>query len=367
MKKLIAIAMTLALTLSLLTGCGSASSGSSASGTTANSSEGSKSETGSKEINLFIWTEYMPQEVLDKFEEETGIKVNISTYSSMADMYAKVKTAPAGMYDVIDVAGFYVQKMADEDILDELDKSQLPNIKNINPDFLKLKSDPEGKYTIPYQGAGAFICVNTAKVTKEIKSYKDLFDPSLKNSIVMIKDFRAIIGMMNVMQGFAFDETDPTKLAQTKAKLLELKPNIKLLDSDSPKTAMINGETSVGLIYNGEIAIAQEENPDIKIVYPEEGQYFSFDTLAVSKASKNKEAAHKFLDFIMKPEISKLVSDNFPYINPNQEALKLMDDDFKNDPVRNIPSSVLVNSFDPNDLDAATLQIYNDIWTEFTK
>ncbi|WRS27223.1 spermidine/putrescine ABC transporter substrate-binding protein [Oscillospiraceae bacterium MB08-C2-2] len=360
MKKLTSV--LLALALLLLAGCGSATPASSAGTGTSSAASGKK-----QEINLFIWTEYMPQEVLDNFEAETGIHVNMKTFSSLADMYAMVKSAAPGTYDVIDVAGFYAKTMADEGLISKLDQAQIPNMSNLFEAYMKRTEDPGNVYTIPYQGAGTFICVNPALYSKPISSYEDLFDPALANSMVVINDFRAIIGTINLMLGFDFSETDPAKLEQTKEKLLSLKPNIKLLDSDSPKSAMLSGETSVGLIYNGEIAIAHEENPEIQIIYPAEGQYFGFDSLAITEASQNKEAAHKFLNYVLDAQTSKIISENFPYLNPNQAALELMDEEYKNNGTKNIPPEVIAKGYSPEDLDAATLDIYNDIWTEFTK
>lgn len=362
MKKSALILVSFVLLLFMMTGC--SSSAPSPSG----EFSGSPSSSGGKqEINLLIWTEYMPQEVLDGFEAETGIRVNIKTFSSIADMYAMVKSAAPGTYDVIDAAGFYVQTMRDEGLIAKLDHTLIPNLSNLFEEYANRAEDPGNEYTIPYQGAGAFICVNPALYEKEITKYEDLFDPDLENSLVLINDFRAIIGTVNLMLGFDFSETDPAKLAQTKDKLMELKPNVKLLDSDSPKSAMLSGETSVGLIYNGEIAIAHEENPDLKIIYPEEGQYFGFDSLAITEASSNKEAAHRFLNYVLDAEVSKVISQAFPYLNPNKAALQLMDDEYKNDGTKNIPPSVIAKGFSPEDLEADILQIYNDIWTEFTK
>lgn len=368
-RKVLSAFMAMTMILAAVTACSSgagtpsAGTGSTAAASTAPASTGT-GEGG--EISLFIWTEYMPQSVLDEFQNKYNIKVDITTFSSIADMYSKVKSAPAGTYDVIDSAEMYVERMGKEGLLETLDKNNLPNIKNLTQSYLKPWYDPDNTYSVPYLGGVATLCYNKSKIPNGVKSYEDLFDPSLKNSIVAIDDFRVVIGAVNKMLGFDYNETDPKKLEQTRKKLMELKPNIKLLDSDSPKTALISGEATVGLIYSAEIALAMEENPDIQIVYPSEGQYLFLDSLCVAKGSKNKALAEKFINFVMEPEISKMIAEAYPYTNPNAQAMKLMDDSYKNNPAKNVPESAVAKGLGVKDVGSA-IDIYNDIWTEFTK
>ncbi len=347
MKRILSILIVVLLSLGILTSC--------------------TGSTAKPEISIFIWTEYLPQSVLDKFEQETGVKVNMTTFSSIADMYAKVKSSPTGTYDVVDVAEMYIEKMGKEGLLEELDFKNIPNVSNISSGYLKPWYDPQNTFSVPYLGGVATICVNKAKFDKDITSYQDLFDPQLKNSLVLIDDFRVIIGAINVMLGFDYNESDPAKLEQTRAKLMELKPNVKLLDSDSPKTAMISGETAAGVIYSAEIAIAMEENPDVEIVFPKEGQYLFLDSLCVAKGTKNKEWSEKFINFILAPETSKMITEAFPYTNPNRAAMELMDEEFRSNPAKNIPNSAIEKGLGVRDLEPSVLEIYNDIWTDFTE
>lgn len=367
-RKLFAAATIVSLLASSIVGCSSGGASSTAAASTAAGKSSASAQKQSGEISLFTWTEYMPQSVLDKFQQETGIKVNLVTFSAIADMYSKVKTSPAGTYDIVNAGGFYTDRMAKEGLLEKLDKDKIPNIKNISESYMKLNGefDPDNAYTVPYQAVVATLCYNKSMYPKGVKSYEDLFNSDLKDSIVMINDPRAIIGTLNVMLGYDFNETDPAKLAKTKAKLMQLKPNIKLLDSDSPKTALINGECSVGLIYNAEIALAQEQNPDIQVVFPDKGEYFGMDSFGISKGSKNKEKAEEFLNFMLRPDVSKMISQEFPYINPNAEAIKTMDDSYKNNPAKNVPQSAIAKGLVVKEI-GKTVDTYNDMWTEFTK
>lgn len=317
------------------------------------------------ELNLFIWTEYMPQSVPDTFTEETGIKVNIQTYSSNEDMLAKVKASNEGLYDIVVPTDYMVKMMADAGLLQELDHSKLPNLANIGSDFLIQTFDPGNLYSVPYMGGVAALAVNKKTVTEEITSFRQLFDPKYASSIVALNDFRAVIGMTAKSLGYSLSTTDESELAEIAAEMEKLKANIALLDSDSPKSALLSGEASIGYIWNAEIAIAMSESEDFDVVFPEEGCYVFLDNLCVLKGAKNEENALQFLNFVMRPDISKLVSEEFPYLNPNEKAVELLPDSYKNNPASNVPPEVMAAGEYVQDI-GEKVSLYDELWTEFT-
>ncbi|MDR0812988.1 MAG: spermidine/putrescine ABC transporter substrate-binding protein [Oscillospiraceae bacterium] len=318
------------------------------------------------ELNVFVWTEYMPQSVFDAFTEETGIKVNVSTYSSNEDMLAKVKGSNEGIYDIVVPSDYMVKMMVQEGLLAEIDLSAIPNLKNIGESYLNQGFDPGNKYSVPYMGGLAGLVVSKAKAGADITSYEQIFDAKYSSSIVALDDFRAVIGMTAKSLGYSLNTTDDTELAAVEAKLAELKGNIKLLDSDSPKSAMLSGETAIGFMWNAEIAICLQESDDFYAVFPQEGCYLFLDSLAILKGAKNVDAATQFLNFILRPEISKLVSDEFPYLNPNTAAVALLPDSYKNNPASNIDPAVIANGEYVLDI-GAEVEKYDGLWTKFVK
>ena len=345
-RKLLALALSVSMVAGMLAGCGS--SGGAASG--------------GKTLNVFVWTEYVPDSVFDEFEKETGIKVNVSTYSSNEDMLAKVKSESSGTYDVVLPSDYAIEQMIAQGMLMELD--QLTNLSNIGDAYLNPSYDPGNVYSVPYQGGVAAIAVNTAKVDKEITSYDDLFDPALANSMVALDDYRAVIGMTARSMGYSMNETDPDKLAEIEAKLLTLKNNIKLYDSDSPKSALISGDCTVGYIWSAEIALAMEENPDIKIVFPEEGPYVFMDNWAILEGSTHYDEAMEFINYMLKPESAQLCMEEFPYLNPNTVAVEAMGTDYSGNEAKNPPKEVISSGEYVENLDSDTLAIYDEMWTK---
>lgn len=346
-KKMLSLIVITAMLVTMLAGCGS------------KSSEGKNGE-----LNIFIWTEYVPDSVIEKFEKETGIKVNVSTYSSNEDMLAKVKSESEGTYDIVQPSDYMVEQMASQGMLEELKTDELKNLSNIGESYLNPSYDPGNKYSVPYQGGVAGIAVNTSKVKKDITSYDDLFDSSLKNSIVALDDYRAVIGMTARSMGYSMNETDPAVLSKIRDKLLTLKNNVKLYDSDSPKSALISGDCTVGYVWSAEIALAMEENPDIKVIYPTEGAYLFMDNWAIPKGAKNYDNAMKFIDFMLDAENAQMVLEEFPYLSPNTKAVEAMGEDYSKNEAKNPPAEVIKKGEYVKNLDADTLKIYDEMWTK---
>ena len=346
-KKIMSMALAAVLAGSMLGGCGSSSDTASAG-----------------ELNIFIWTEYVSQEAIDAFEKDTGIKVNVSTYSSNEDMIAKVKSESEGTYDIIQPSDYAVEQLSGQGMLEELDKEKLTNLGNIGESYLDPSYDPGNVYSVPYQGGVAAIAVNTSKVDKEITSYGDLFDPSLSGQLVVLDDYRAVIGMTERSMGLSMNETDPGTLSGVEEKLLTLKDNIALYDSDSPKSAMISGDCSVGYMWSAEAALAMEENADIQIVYPSEGAYVFMDNWAIPKGAKHYDAAMEFINYMLSVDAAKMNIEEFPYLSANSKAEEAMGEEYSSNEAKNPPAEVIAAGEYVSNLDTDTLAIYDEMWTK---
>ncbi|MDO4284129.1 MAG: spermidine/putrescine ABC transporter substrate-binding protein [Eubacteriales bacterium] len=354
MKKRVIAVLMAAMAALPLSACGGGASTASAAGNAG-------------ELNLFIWTEYVPDAVIEQFEEETGIQVNVSTFSSNEDMLAKVRSEEEGAYDIVQPSDYMVQQMIANDMLEELDQEQLTNLGNIGEAYLDPSYDPGNVYSVPYLGGVVAIGVNTDRITDEITGYDDLFNPAYADTTVVLDDTRAIIGVTERSMGLSMNESDPDTLAEVQTKLLSWKPNIKLYDSDSPKSALISGDCTIGVAWSAEIALAMDENPAIEIVYPEEGAYKFIDNWTVPKGAKNYDNAMKFINYMLEAETGQAVAQEFPYLNPNAAAIELMDEEYRNNIAKNVPQEVIENAEFVENLDTDTLAILDQMWTELKK
>lgn len=324
----------------------------------------------SKELNLYGWSDYVPQQLLDDFTAKYGIKVNYDTYSSNEEMLAKIQAGASG-YDLIIPSDYTVDLMRKQDMLEPIDLTQIPNFKNLDPRFTNRDYDPGNKYSIPYQWGTTALAYDKTKVPFEPKKWSDLWDPRFKGKLVMLDDEREVTGMALQMLGLDKNSIDPAQLDQAKQKLVELKPNIVLFNSDDPETALITGEAVAGLVFNGNAALAKAENANIDYICPQEGCGLWFDNLAIPKGAPHKDAAMAFMNFLLEPKESILITKEFPYSNPNTAALEYLKandattyDTYMSFAATNPPATFLANTVMVKDVGAATT-LYDQLWTDF--
>ena len=281
-------------------------------------------------VNVLNWSSYIPFEVISDFENETGIKVNYGTYSSNEELLAKISSSKEGTYDLIFPSDYMIELMISKGMLEEIDKTKIQNFDKINPMFLEQEFDKDNKYSLPFLAATSVIAVNRNNIKDKISSYNDLLRIEYKNNIVLIDDQRIMIGMALQALGYKMNEVNDTKILQAKDWLLNLNKNIKAFDSDSPKTFLITGETDIGVIWNAEALIAKDYNSNIEIIYPEDGFGISLDNYALVKGAKNKDNAYKFIDYILRKDVNKKITDEYPYINTTYENMNLQKEELEN-------------------------------------
>lgn len=296
-----------------------------------------------QELNLFAWSEYVPQAVLDQFSKETGITVNYETYASNEEMLSKV--LGGGEYDLVQPSEYTIEAMIRRDLLLPFDRTKIPNMRNIDRALLYLPHDPEQKFTVPYMVGSVGIVVNTAKVTAPIRGYKDVFSGAHAGRIVALDDNRELVTWALAAAGQDINTINATTLAAARPLLAAWLPQIKVFDSDSPKTVLLNGEADLGIVWSGEAALLHIQDPRYVYVLPAEGAHMFIDSLAILKDAQNVANAHRFLDFILRPEISVMISEEFPYTNPNEAARKLLTPEQLANPASYPPNATGLKTF----------------------
>lgn len=308
-----------------------------------------------KKLNIFCWSEYIPQDVIDQFTQETGIKVSTENYASNEEMLAKL-LAGGGTYDLIQPSEYVIEGLVKENLLTPIDHAAIPNLKNVAPEFLNMSFDPGNKFTVPYMAGTVGIVVNTDLVKDDIKSFNDVFQDKYKKNIVVLDDAREIVTWALLTQKLPINDITDENLEKVKPILSKWIPLIKVFDSDSPKTALINGDVAIGVVWGGEGAILLNTDKKFKWVIPAEGTHLFVDSLAIPKAAKHPKNAEAFMNFILRPEISQKISDVFPYLNPNMAARELLTADQRANPA----------SF-PSADEVAKMQTFKDIGGQATK
>jgi spermidine/putrescine-binding protein len=320
-------------------------------------------------LNLFVWTEYIPEDTIRCFEEVYGITVNHSEYSSNEELYAKLN-AGGGNYDIIQPTDYIIPLMIRQGLVQELDHAKLPILADLNPGYLDLTFDPGNKYSIPYQSGTDAIVVNTDAVETIPQSWADLWNPEYAGNLIMLDDSRAVIGATLLSLGYDLNTVDEAELEEAAVKLRELVANVAMFDSDSPKSALIAGDADLGMTWTAEALLAQQENPAIEYIYPTEGAIRWQDNYLIPADAPNADAAYAWINYTMQPALFWQMLRDFPYNNPSDATLAYakenqteLYDAYMASNITNPPAEVLEAGHYMMDVGDAT-PLYDRIWTE---
>lgn len=310
----------------------------------------------SKTLYFYNWTEYVPPGLLEQFTKETGIKVIYSTYESNESMYAKLKTWKDGAYDLVVPSTYFVAKMRNEGMLQKIDKTQLSNFKNLDPNLLNKPFDPSNDYSIPYIWGATAIGVNTDAVdAKSVQSWADLWKPEYKQSLLLTDDAREVFQMALRKLGLSGNTRDPKEINAAYEELKKLMPNVLAFNSDNPGNPFMEGEVNLGMIWNGSAYVARQAGTPLEVVWPKEGGIFWMDNLAIPANAKNKAGALKLINFLLRPDVAAKVAETIGYPTPNLAAKALLPKAVAEDPSLYPSADIIKNGEWQNDVGDASV------------
>lgn len=331
------------------------------------------SKDDSPKVYVYNWGEYIDPDVLDLFEEETGIKVVMDYFEQNEDMYPVIKTGSV-KYDVVCPSDYMIEKMIGEGLLAKIDYSNVPNIKNIDASYLKSAEDfdPGNQYSVPYCWGTLGILYNKTMIKEPIDSWGALFNKDFierngyAGDILMINSVRDAFAIALSYLGYSINSTDEAQLEEAKKLLQEQKPLVDAYVVDQVRDKMIGGDNPIGVIYSGEAIFTQRENPDLEYVVPQEGSNVWIDGWVIPKNAPNKEYAEKWINFLCDPEIALKNFEYITYSTPNKAARDLIEDeDIKNSPVAFPGTDVLARCstyhYLGEDMDALYIQKWNEV------
>lgn len=324
-------------------------------------------------LYVYNWGEYIDPDVIDLFEDETGIKVEYNEFVQNEDMYPVIQTGSV-KYDVVCPSDYMIQKMIQEDMLAEINYENVPNISNIDPLYLKSAEefDPGNKYSVPYCWGTVGILYNKTMINTKIDSWDALFDKDFieangySGDILMIDSVRDALGIALTYLGYPINSTDEAQLEEAKQLLQEQFPMVDAYVVDQVRDKMIGGDNPIGVIYSGEAIFTQRENPDLEYVVPKEGSNVWIDGWVIPKNAQNKEYAEKWINFMCDSEIALKNFEYITYSTPNAAARDLIEDaDIKNSTIAFPEASVLERcstyQYLGEDMDALYLQKWNEV------
>ena len=354
-KKAAAVALSGIFAASLLTGCGGNGGG--------NNANASKDSPG--EINIYTWQGYIPPDIVERFQNETGITINYSYFSTNEEMLAKLEATEGGEYDIILCSDYIIDIAKGEDLLQEIDSSKIENYKNINPVYQGYYYDEDNKYSIPYWISSYAILYDPAQTDLTFERFSDLADPSLKDKVAVVDEGRAVIGAALDELGYSINEKDPDHLAEAEEFLKDLRPNIVAFDTDNPEGIVANGDAAACYCTAPQCIAGIIQDPTLKISYPETGgSSLCIDSFVVPKNAPNIDNVYTFLNFELDPDVAEQAAEYTHYTNSNLYYTDYFPEGFDTSTVATIPDSILENvQISENVGDAQ--EIYSRIWTEY--
>jgi putrescine transport system substrate-binding protein len=358
------VGMAAALTAVVLTGCG----GPKAKGPEA------------KELRIYNWSDYIDQSILDGFTKETGIKVVYDTFDSADVLETKVMTGATG-YDIVVPSNQYVTRFVAAGALQPIDPAKLPGRKNLWPRIMDYMApfDPGAKYAVPYMWGTVGIGYNPTAVAKrlpgvKIDSWAVLFDPAnlakLKDcGVYFLSDSQDMYGAALRYLGRDVNSTNPADYQAATDLLLKLRPYVRKFNNSESIEALANGDICVAIGYSGDMLHAADRASEAKhgvtlaYVVPKEGTQVWFDNFAIPKDAPHPEAAHKFIDYMLRPAVIAKASNVLHYANANLASQPLLDKAILSDPNVYPTPEMFTRLYVIKPKDQALLRDINRQWT----
>jgi spermidine/putrescine transport system permease protein len=322
---------------------------------------GSARETGTRELSVYIWSNYLTDEMVREFEERYNVRVRVETYDSNEALLAKLQTGVAD-YDLVVPSDYMVTILAAQGLLEEVDLREVRNVENLAPRFRGLPYDPDNRYSIPYTWGTSGFGYRRDRVGRELTSWADLWDPALRDRVGMLNDARENFAASLKRLGRSLNATDPEEIAAAARELERLRPNVRAYDSDAFAESLLSGEVWAAQGFNGQIAKASREDPSIVYVLPREGCTLFVDNLCIPKGAANRDLALRFMDFVLEGRIAAQITKVTGYATPNTAAAAFLPAELRDDPAIFPPDALLDSCELMRDLGEVT-EVYDELWT----
>lgn len=324
---------------------------------------GATAHSANNTLNVYVWYNEIPPQVLKKFETETGIHVNYSYYDSNEELYAKLKATSNTEYDVIEPSNYFVDRMRRQGMLHELDKSKLSNAQNLMPVLLNPIYDPQNKFSIPYIWGVTGIFVNKKyHDPKTITRWSDFWDKKYYNQLMLLNDQREVFSMGLLSLGYSPNDANAEHIKQAYEHIRALLPNIKVFNADAIPSIFIDEDVNIGMAWNGDIFRSLKENPDLDFIYPQDGFVIWVDCFAIPKHAPHAANAYKFLNFLMRPDNAKEATLLYGYPSASIAAKALLPESYKTNQMIYPTPETLKRGIFQTSVDQKTLGIYSNYW-----
>ncbi len=315
------------------------------------------------EVNVYNWGDYIDETLIEKFETETGIKVNYDTFDSNESMYVKIKNGGVN-YDLAIPSDYMIDKMKQEDMLEPINFDNIPNYQYIREDLKGLSFDANNEYSVPYFWGTVGILYNKTMVEETVDSWDILWDPKYSGQIFMYDSQRDSLAVALKRLGYSLNTTNESELLEAQQSLFDQKPLVQAYFGDPIRDKMIGEEGALAVVYSGDALTCMSENENLDYAIPAEGSNTWFDSMVILKGAQNKENAEKFINFMTEPNNALVNSEYVGFSTTNSETYNLLEDGVKSLTVYWPTDAEIAKNEVFINLDSETTVLYDRIWTE---
>ena len=290
------------------------------------------------ELSIFIWSEYMDEEKMPAdFEKKFGIKVRLDVFENNEEMVAKLQAGGVSQYDIIVPSDYIIPILVQQKLIQPLDHSKIPNLKNLFPRFTQTENDPGNKWSVPWQWGTVGLMYRKDKLTEDqVKSWAILFDPKQSpGSFWLIDSVREMLGISLLYQGYKFNSDNPEELKQAADLLAATKKRPECMGFKAGvggKNDVVAGTAVAAIVYNGDAIQSVVDDPEkLAFTIPKEGSEIWVDSMCIPAKAPNVDAALKWINWILEPEVGADLSNYNMYASPNQASIPFITpEDLKN-------------------------------------
>jgi spermidine/putrescine transport system substrate-binding protein len=313
-----------------------------------------------EQLVFYCWPGYVPESVTEAFRKETGIQVLLEYFSTNEQLLRH--RLVNRRYDLVQPSDYALEALINREALEPLRRDRIPNLKNIAADFRNLPHDPQGKYGVPWLAGTVGIVVNTKRVKEPIRGYGDVFSGKYRGRIVALSDPREWLGWALCFLELPVNDVNPEVLKRVEAVWKEWMPQVAEFDSDTAAQVMLSEDADIAVTWSGDAAALLAKSPDFQFVLPQEGAHRYVDFLAIPRGARHRDAAEKFMDFILRPDISLMLSKELAFTNPNQEAVDRLSPAERGNPASYPQGDPDLRSFrEIGDMVEHVEKLYNDL------
>ena len=319
-----------------------------------------------KELSIYYWEDGIPQEVLDAFTAEYGVKINYKLMVTYEEAIADLSSGK--VYDVMLFGNVDLTRLIREKLLAKIDKNNIRNFKNLQPNFRDLAYDPGNQYTVPFVWGTTGIVYRKDLVAGEITSWRDLWDPRYKGKVGFWQDKRTMIGLALQLDGHSVNTENPDQLEAAYKRLIQLKGQavaVEDIDIATAANALANGTLSLTMGWSYDWLAGQELNKEISYALPQEGTLLWSEDFVIPANSPNKYTAELFIDFMLRGDIGAKVSEGTGYATTNALASKFIDAEMLKNTVIFPTSDMLKDAEVLLPVSPEAEKLYDDVWNRF--